>query len=91
MVIDHTFNFNHVLLKLILLVVQGCIYPWYSTSHVLQCLCLLDIVDSSHFSIFVGTMSILVVSLTAPTLNGCLPWPLSPYHNHYGSLKPGFP
>jgi hypothetical protein len=82
MVIDHTFNFNHARLIFFLLVVQGCVDPGYSTSHVFHYFNFLNIMDNSHFSIFVGAVSVLMVSLKAPTMNGCLPWPLFPYASH---------
>jgi hypothetical protein len=82
MVIDHTFYFNHVRLKFRIIVVQGRIDPWYSTSHILHCFSLLNIIDISHFSIFVWTIYVLMVSLIAPTLNGHLYWPLFPYFSH---------
>jgi hypothetical protein len=56
--------------------------PWHSTTHVLHCFILLNIMDNSHFSIFVGTISVLMISLTTPTLNGSLSWPLFPYFSH---------
>jgi hypothetical protein len=71
-----------VRLIFILLVVQIYVEPWHSTAHVIHHFNLLDIMDSSHFALFFGTIFVLVVPLTAPTLNGCLPRPLFPYIIH---------
>jgi hypothetical protein len=79
MVFYHTFNFNHVLLKFILLVVQGCIDPSYSYAHVIHCFFLLNIVDSSDFVTSMGAIYVYMISFTTPTFHRCLSWNLYTY------------
>ena len=74
MVVDHTFHFNHVRLIFNLLVVQGYIDPWHCIAHVLHCFSLLNIVDNSYFIIYVGEISVPMVSFTTPTLHRCMSW-----------------
>jgi hypothetical protein len=91
LVVDHTFHFNHVGLVLCFLVVQGCINPWYISSHVLYCFCSLYIVNNPTSFTSVRTISKPMVSFTTPTLHRWLSWPLNPCVNHSGFFMHLFP
>jgi len=87
MVVNITFHFNHRGLILCLRVVQGCVDPEYSTAHVLHCFILLNIVDSSHFVISVGAISVPMVSFTTPTFHWWRSWHLPTHFNLPGLSK----
>jgi hypothetical protein len=72
MIINLTFHLNHVGLIFYFPIVQGCISPWHSSTHIFHYIKLLDVMYSPHPLSLVRTIFVHVVSFTSPTLYGLL-------------------
>ena len=76
LIMDHTFDFNHIRLMICLLMVQRCINSGHTSGCILYCIFLLNVMCSHCVVSLLREKPLEVISSTSPTFNR-LPFPYS--------------